>query len=89
MIDLTWGHTYCRDHRSIVTLSGSATSALASPKQMDLKEVFRHSCVVYFVNSSKRFSTSCFPYIEVLFFQITLCKCHVGEENIFRKIKIR
>uniref|UniRef100_A0A0A9DL71 Uncharacterized protein n=1 Tax=Arundo donax TaxID=35708 RepID=A0A0A9DL71_ARUDO len=39
---------------------------------MDLKEVFGHSCIVFLIHCSIRFSTRCFPHIKILFFQITL-----------------
>ena len=50
---------------------------------MDLKEVFRYSCIVFLIHCNIRFSTSCLPYVKVLFFQITLYKYQVRVQNLF------
>ena len=70
---------YCRP---VVALTRDATSAFASPKEVNLKEVSSDRNNVLLLNTSVR-SPACFlPYVKVLLFTLALYQKEKKEKNV-------
>jgi len=66
-------------------LTRDATSALASPEEMNLKEVSSDRNYILLLDSSVRFPACFLPYVKVLLLALTL---HQKQEKTIKIISI-
>jgi len=79
----TWSCPQSRDHRPVVASSRYATSALASPEEMNLKEVFGYWNNILLLNSSERFPSCCLSNVKVLLLALSLNKHEVSSIKVY------